>query len=91
MPVFPLQPVVAMGEVINFLWGGPSTSFLCFLTCMPTASTETTVTVEQLDTRNLHCNRFGHNFYKVSKRNVSHFGSCELSSCGFSKQLTKKS
>lgn len=38
-----LQPVVAMHEAINnFLWGGSSISFLCFLKYLPKASTEAT-------------------------------------------------
>lgn len=37
-----LQPVVAMGEAINFLWGGSSISFLCFLRYLPKASNEIT-------------------------------------------------
>lgn len=42
LPTLPLQPRVAMGEAINFCWGGSSISFLSFLRYLPKASTETT-------------------------------------------------
>lgn len=42
LPTLPLQPLVAMGEAINFCWGGSSISFLSFLRYLPKASTETT-------------------------------------------------
>jgi len=59
-----LQPVVAMGEVSNFLWGGSSISFLCFLRYLPKASTETTgnSNSEECDIRDQNCNKLGHNF-----------------------------